>query len=70
MIWNIIKYFTYLVWLWAVLWLVINWINYSMSWLSDWKESAKKAIIQTIKWIVLLLLSWVILNMVAPWIYK
>lgn len=69
MIWAIIRYFTYLVWLWAVLRIIINGISYSMSWIWWWKEAAKKAITQTLLWIVLLLLSWVILHMVAPWIY-
>ena len=69
MIWAIIRYFTYLVWLWAVLRIIINGISYSISWVWWWKENAKKAITQTLLWIILLLLSWVILNMVAPWIY-
>jgi hypothetical protein len=64
MIWAIIRYFTYIVWLWAVLWFVINWIRYAM-----WEKKAKEDIVKTLWWIILLLLSWVILHMIAPWIY-
>lgn len=70
MIWNIIQYFTYIAWLWSVLYLIINWIIYSMSWLAESKEDAKKRIKDNLVWIVLLLLSWPILYMIAPWIYK
>ena len=71
MMWEIIKYFTFLTWLWWVLYLVINWIMYSMWWMDPWmKDESKKRIIQTLVWLILLLLSWVILNLIAPWIYK
>ena len=71
MMWAIIKYFTFLAWLWAVLFIVINGIMYSMSGLdSGMKEKAKERITKTLMWLILLLLSWVILNMIAPWIYK
>ena len=70
MIWSVIEYFTFLAWIWAVLFIVINWIMYSTSWLSWEKEKAKERIISTLIWIVLLLLSWVILNILAPWVYK
>lgn len=69
MLWNIIEYFTYIAWLWSVLYLIINWIIYSMSWLSEWKDEAKKRIKDNLVWIILLLLSWPILYMIAPWIY-
>ena len=71
MMWNIIKYFSFLAWLWWVLFLVINWIMYSMGWIDPgMKDEAKKRIIWTIIWLIVLFLSWIILNMVAPWIYK
>lgn len=71
MMWKIIKFFTYLAWLGAVLFIVINWILYSMWWADpSLKDDAKKRIVATLIWIVLLLLSWVILNLIAPWIYK
>lgn len=71
MLWNIIKYFTYIASLWAILFIVFNWIMYSMSWIEQsMKDDAKKRIIWTIVWLILLLLSWVILNTIAPWIYK
>ena len=71
MMWAIIKYFTFLAWLWAVLFIVINWILYSMSWVDQsMKEKAKERITKTLMWLIVLLLSWVILNMIAPWIYE
>ena len=70
MLWDIIKYFTFLAWLGWVLYLVINWIMYSMWWMDQaMKDEAKKRIVKTISWLVLLFLSWVILNIIAPWIY-
>lgn len=69
--WWLIKYFTLLAAMGWVLFIVINWIQLSMGWMdSGVKESAKKRIVQTISWLVILLLSWVILNSIAPWIYK
>ena len=71
MMWSIIKYFTYIAALGGVLFIVINGILYSMSWAEpSMKDEAKKRIIWTLTWLILLLLSWVILNMIAPWIYK
>lgn len=71
MMWNIIKYFTFIASLWAVLFIILNGIMYSM-WGAEpsMKDDAKKRIMWTLTWLALLLLSWVILNMVAPWIYK
>jgi len=71
MMWKIIKYFTYIAALGGVLFIVINGILYSMWWAEpSMKDEAKKRIIWTLIWLVILLLSWVILNMIAPWIYK
>ena len=71
MLWNIIKYFTFIALLAAVLFLVIWWIMYSMSWVDpSAKDKAKEKITQALMWIIVLLLSWVILNVIAPWIYK
>ncbi len=71
MMWNIIKYFTFIAALWAVLFIIINGIMYSMWWIDSWmKDEAKKRITWTLIWLILLFLSWVILNMIAPWIYK
>lgn len=68
---EIIKYFTFIASLWAVLFIVINGILYSMSGMDQsLKDGAKKRIIQTLLGLTLLMLSWVILNAVAPWIYK
>lgn len=69
--WNIIKYFTYIASLSAVLFIVINWILYSMWWVDQtFKDEAKKRIQKTLVWLVLLLLSWIILKVVAPWVYN
>jgi len=71
MLWNIIKYFTYLALLGWVLFIIVNGIIYSMGWLDDsMKSGAKTRITSTLIWLVLLFLSWVILNIIAPWIYK
>lgn len=69
--WDFIKYATFLVWLAWVLFIVINWILYSM-WGADdsLKTEAKKKITKTIVWLIVLLLSWIILNLIAPWVYK
>ncbi len=65
-----VKYFTYITGLAAVLFIVINGILYSMSWLdAGLKDGAKKRIIKTLIGLVILLLAWVILNAIAPWIY-
>ena len=69
--WGIIKWFTYIAAIGAVLFIVINGIMYSMSGIDQsMKDEAKKRITKTLLWLVVLLLSWVILNLVAPWIYK
>ena len=71
MMWSIIKYFTYTALLSAVLLLVVGWIMYSMAWADpSAKDKAKEKVIWAIIWIIVLLLSWVILNILAPWIYK
>lgn len=68
---GIIKYFTYIAGLAGVLFIVINGILYSMSWMDDGlKSSAKDRIKKMLIWLVLLMLSGVILNAIAPWIYK
>ena len=68
---DIIKYFTYIAALSSVLFIVINGILYSMSGINDGlKSGAKERIMKTLMWLVLLMLSWAILNAVAPWIYK
>lgn len=66
-IWNIIKWITAIAALSWVLFIVINWIM-----LSTWTETqeVKKRIVKWIIWLVLVLLSWVILNIIAPWVYK
>ena len=68
--WAIIKYFTYLTALAAVLYIVINGILYSMSGLdAGAKDTAKKRIVQTLLGLVLLFLAGTILNAIAPWVY-
>lgn len=68
--WEILKYFTFLAGLFAVLSLVVWWIMYSMWWANDsLKTSAKDYIKKSLIWLILLLLSWTILYMIAPWVY-
>ena len=67
----LIKYVTFLAGLGWVLFIVVNGILLSMSgleWSAKWE--IKKRITNTIIGLILLLLSWVILNVVAPWVYK
>lgn len=71
LLWKIIKYFSFIASIWAVLYIVINWILYSMWWAdSGLKEESKKRIKTIMIWLIILLLSWVILNLIAPWIYQ
>ena len=71
MLWKMIKYFTYIAALWWVLYIIINGIMYSMWWIEQsMKDESKKRITWTLVWLVLLFLSWIILNIIAPWIYK
>lgn len=71
MLWAIIKYFTFLAGIGAVLFIVVNGIMYSMGGIEvSMKDEAKKRIIASLIWLALLMLSWVFLNMVAPWVYK
>lgn len=68
---EIIKYFTYITALACVLFIVVNGILYSMAGINDGlKTSAKERIIKTLIWLVILMLSGVILNAIAPWIYR
>lgn len=71
MLGQIIKYFTFITLLVWVLFLVIWGIMYSMSWIDDeLKSNAKKMITKIISWLILLLLSWYILQFLAPWFFK
>jgi len=71
MLWSIIKYFTYLALLGWVLFIVYNGILYSMWWIDQsMKDDSKKRIVATLIWLILLLLSGPILQIIAPWIYK
>lgn len=66
----IIKFFVFIASLSWVLFIVLNWIMYSMAWMNDsFKTEAKDRITKTLIWIILLLMSWVILNILAPWVY-
>ena len=68
---GIIKYIIFIASLAWVLFIVINWILYSMSWFDQsLKDSAKKRIIQTLLGLIVLLLSWIILHTIAPWVYS
>lgn len=66
-----IQYFTFITVLAWVFFIVLNSILIIMSWIdSQLKEDAKARMMKTIYWLVLLLLSWVILNAIAPWVYR
>ena len=70
-IWEIIKYFTYITALASVLFIVVNGILYTMSGINDGlKSAAKDRIMKTLIGLALLMLSGVILNAIAPWIYQ
>lgn len=67
---KMVKYFTYIATLAWVLMIVISGIQISMGWMSsDAKENAKQRIIKTIGGLIVLLLSWVILHIIAPWVF-
>lgn len=71
MMWAVIKYFTFIAGIGAVLFIVINGIMYSMWWIeASMKDEAKKRIIATLIGLALLMLSAPILNIIAPWVYK
>lgn len=68
---KMLKYATLIAALWGVLFIVINWIAISASWVdSGAKEAAKGRITKTLLWLLVLLLSGTILNIVAPWVFK
>jgi uncharacterized membrane protein YsdA (DUF1294 family) len=68
---KMIKYATMIAALAWVLFIVINWIAISASGVdSSAKEAAKWRITKTIIWLILLLLSGTLLNLIAPWIYQ
>lgn len=63
-----IQYATFLIGLIGVLFIVINGMMYSIG--GDDKSGAKDRIMKSVFGLILLLLSWVILNAIAPWIYQ
>jgi hypothetical protein len=67
---NMINYATFIAGLAGVLFIVINGILYSMSGMdAGMKDEAKKRIVKTLLGLVVLLLSGLILNAIAPWVY-
>lgn len=69
--WKMLQYAVFLVSLTWVLYIIINWILYSMWWLeASLKDESKKRIQKSLIWLVMLILIPVILAVVAPWIYK
>lgn len=70
MLWDMIKYLTFIALLSWVMFIVYNGILYSMWWADQsLKDESKKRITATLIWLILLLLSWPILKLIAPWIY-
>jgi len=69
--WKLLKYFTFIAGLLAVLMLVVGWIMYSMWWADEsMKTKSKEFIIKSLLGLILLLMSGTILYAVAPWVYK
>lgn len=67
----LIRWFTGLAMLCAVLYIVFNGIHLSMWGLDgNAKWEVKKRIMMTLWGIILLLLSWPFLKILAPWVYK
>jgi len=70
MVWDIIKYFTFITTVVWVMIITIAWIMYSLWWIDNsMKESAKKWIKQIIFGLIILFLAWRILQLIAPWIF-
>lgn len=70
MLGSLIKYATYLTGLIGVLMIVLSGIQYSLSGGGEDAKKAKGRIIQLITGLVLLFLTGLILNTVAPWVYR
>ncbi|MDD5769331.1 MAG: hypothetical protein PHE25_00035 [Candidatus Gracilibacteria bacterium] len=68
MIGQIIKWFTAIAALAGVGFIVLNGMFLSIG--GEGKDEIKKKIVKTIAGIILLLLSGLILNIIAPWVYK
>lgn len=67
---NMINYATFIAGLAGVLFIVVNGVLYSMSGMdAGMKDEAKKRIVKTLLGLVVLLLSGLILNAIAPWVY-
>ena len=71
LLWDMLEYAIFLVMLWWVLFLVVNWVIYSMWWLDQslkdwWKDRIKKSLL----WLLLLLLAPVVLVLIAPWVFE
>jgi hypothetical protein len=70
MLGSLIKYATYLTGLIGVLMIVLSGIQYSLSGGGEDAKKAKGRVIQLVAGLVLLFLVGMILNTVAPWVYK
>lgn len=68
MIGQIIKWFTAVAALAWVLFIVVNGMLLSSGW--DGKDDIKKRIVKSLTGLILLLMSGLILNIIAPWIYR
>lgn len=67
---SLIKYATYLTGLIGVLMIVLSGIQYSLSGGGEDAKKAKGRIMQLVTGLVLLFLTGLILNTVAPWVYN
>ncbi len=71
LLWEMIKYAAFIAWLLWVMFIVYNGILYSMWWADEnLKAKSKERIVKTLIWLIVLLMSWYILQFLAPWIYK
>jgi len=68
---KMIRFLTTVAIIGAVLFMVISGIQLSMGWLDgNAKSAAKDRIFKLLGWVILLLLSWPLLTLIAPWVFR
>lgn len=67
---KILKYSVFIISLLSVLIIIVSWIQLSLSWISSKaKDWAKQRIFRVISGLMVLFFFWLILHLIAPWIY-